>query len=136
ADNKTDIWSPAAKFCKEHRAFLLVDAPASWKVSDAVSHVGDFSAIERAYAAIYFPRVRIPDPLQDGNLADFAPCGALAGIMSRTDAERGVWKAPAGIEAGLRGVLGLSIAGLPGTLTDADSGDLNPLGVNCLRSFP
>jgi phage tail sheath protein FI len=135
-DNGMATWTAAATFCKEHRAFLLVDAPASWKVSDGVSKVGTFSAVERAYAAIYFPRIRIPDPLQDNNLADFAPCGAMAGIMSRTDAERGVWKAPAGIEAGVRGVLGLSIAGLPGTLTDSENGDLNPLGVNCLRAFP
>ena len=47
-----------------------------------------------------------------------------------------MWKAPAGIEASLRGVLGLSVAGLPGTLTDSENGALNPLGVNCLRSFP
>jgi phage tail sheath protein FI len=135
-DNGMASWTAAANFCKERRAFLLVDAPASWKVADGVAHVGDFSAIERSYAAIYFPRLRISDPLQDGNLADFAPSGAVAGIMSRTDADRGVWKAPAGIEASLRGVLGLSVAGLPGTLTDSENGDLNPLGVNCLRSFP
>jgi hypothetical protein len=131
-----ETWTPAAAFCKKHRAFLLVDAAANWDVSGAASGVGQFSAIERAYAAIYFPRLRLPDPLQDNKLADFAPCGALAGIMSRTDADRGVWKAPAGIDASLRGVLGLSIDHLPGALTDADSGTLNPLGVNCLRNFP
>ncbi|HEV2950915.1 MAG TPA: phage tail sheath C-terminal domain-containing protein, partial [Actinomycetota bacterium] len=76
------------------------------------------------------------DPLQDGNLEDFAPSGAVAGVMSRTDAERGVWKAPAGIEAGLRGVLGTSINGIPATLTDKENGDLNPLGINSIRSFP
>jgi len=135
-DNGMASWTAAASFCKERRAFLVVDAPATWKVADGVAHVGDFSAIERSYSAIYFPRLRISDPLQDGNLADFAPSGAVAGIMSRTDADRGVWKAPAGIEASLRGVLGLSVAGLPGTLTDSENGDLNPLGVNCLRSFP
>jgi len=135
-DNGMPTWTAAATFCKAHRAFLLVDADATWSVATAESKVGTFSAIERAYSAIYFPRLRLPDPLQDGNLADFAPCGAVAGIMSRTDADRGVWKAPAGIDASLRGVLGLSVAGLPATLTDADNGRLNPLGVNCLRSFP
>jgi phage tail sheath protein FI len=135
-DNGLASWTASASLCKERRAFLIVDGPASWKVADGVAHVGDFSAIERSYAAVYFPRLRISDPLQDGNLADFAPSGSIAGIMSRTDAERGVWKAPAGIEASLRGVLGLSVAGLPGTLTDSENGDLNPLGVNCLRSFP
>jgi phage tail sheath protein FI len=130
------LWTEAANLCKERRAFLIVDAPSTWSVADAASNVGGFSAIERNYAAIYFPRVRIPDPLQDNNLEDYAPSGVVAGIISRTDAERGVWKAPAGIEAGLRGVLGLSVNGQPATLSDKENGDLNPLGINCLRSFP
>ena len=63
-DNGVATWTAAATLCKGRRAFLLVDAPASWKVSDAVSNVGAFSAIERAYAALYFPRLRITDPLR------------------------------------------------------------------------
>ena len=47
-------------------------------------------------AALYFPRVRQADPLRDGQIDTFAPCGAVAGVMARTDAQRGVWKAPAG----------------------------------------
>ena len=140
-DNQMSTWTDAANFCKERRAVLLVDAPSDWTLDSSQAtyppkKVGDFSAIERSYAALYFPRLRLSDPLQDNNLADFAPCGVMAGIMSRTDAERGVWKAPAGIEAGLRGVLGLSINGLPGSLTDKENGDLNPLGINCFRGFP
>jgi phage tail sheath protein FI len=134
-------WSPAAKFCKDRRAMLIVDAPADWTLDSASANyppkkLSAFSAIERSYAAIYFPRIRLPDPLQDNNLNDFAPCGVVAGVFSRTDAERGVWKAPAGIEAGLRGVLGLSINSKPESITDKENGDLNPLGINCLRSFP
>ena len=122
--------------CAERRAFLIVDAPASWDVLGAVDAVDDFSAIDRSHAALYFPRLRIPDPLQENELEDFAPCGAVAGVISRTDATRGVWKAPAGIEAKLEGVLGLSINGLKGNLTDGEVGRLNPIGVNCLRAFP
>ncbi len=73
----------------------------------------------------------MPDPLKENRLETFAPCGVMAGIFSRTDATRGVWKAPAGIEATLNGVVALSVK-----LTDGESGQLNPLGVNCLRSFP
>jgi phage tail sheath protein FI len=47
------------------------------------------------------------------------------------DSQRGVWKAPAGTDASLGGVAGLSVE-----LTDAESGLLNPLGINCLRTFP
>ena len=51
-------------------------------------------------SALYFPWVRAPDPLQrEPRCATFAPCGAVAGIYARTDAQRGVWKAPAGIDA-------------------------------------
>jgi phage tail sheath protein FI len=51
--------------------------------------------------------------------------------MARTDATRGVWKAPAGLDASLNG-----IRGLQANLTDAENGQLNPLGINCLRTFP
>jgi phage tail sheath protein FI len=135
-DVPISVWTAAAALCKDRRAFLIVDAPAGWTVSTAASSVGSFSAIERSYSALYFPRIRANDPLQDGALTDFAPSGAVAGIMSRIDADRGVWKAPAGIEASVRGVLGLSVNGLPATLNDSDSGNLNPLGVNCIRAFP
>ncbi len=55
----------------------------------------------------------------------------MAGICARTDAQRGVWKAPAGTEATIVGVQGLTV-----TLTDNENGDLNKIGVNCLRTFP
>ena len=82
-------------------------------------------------AALYFPRVIEADPLLDSKLDTFAPCGVIAGVMARTDATRGVWKAPAGIEAALRGTQGLSVK-----MTDEDNGIINPLGINSLRSFP
>jgi phage tail sheath protein FI len=80
---------------------------------------------------LYFPRVIQPDPLQQGQLAEFPPCGVVAGIISRTDAARGVWKAPAGREATLMGVTALTAQ-----LSSANTSVLNPLAVNCLRSFP
>ena len=139
ADIPMDVWSVAAQFCVSERALLLVDAPRSWDVSDAIdaaNGVSTFSAIPRKNAALYFPRVRLIDPLQDGQLEDFAPCGVVAGVIARTDAARGVWKAPAGIEANLQGVLGLSIGEAPGVLTDNENGLLNPRGINCLRNLP
>ncbi len=54
----------------------------------------------------------------------------MAGLIARTDAQRGVWKAPAGIEASLMGVTDLAI-----NLTDSGNGTLNQKGINCLRSF-
>lgn len=83
------------------------------------------------YSAFFFPRIKIPNPLKNNLVEEFVPCGAIAGVFARTDAERGVWKAPAGIEATLSGVHELSY-----TLTDDENGNLNKQGINCIRTFP
>jgi phage tail sheath protein FI len=129
-DVAMSTWTAAAALCKERRALLIVDAPKNWSVSTASAGIGGYSAIERKNAALYFPRLRMADPLQDGQLSDFAPCGVIAGLMTRTDSSRGVWKAPAGIEANLQGVSALTV-----NMTDRENGLLNPLGINCLRTF-
>jgi len=69
--------------------------------------------------------------LRDDQRETFAACGAVAGVFARTDTQRGVWKAPAGLDATLVGAPALSVP-----LTDAENGELNPLGINCLRAFP
>jgi len=130
-------WAEAGTLCKDRRAVLLVDAPRGWDVGSAVTKVvADFNMTAKSYAALYFPRLRMADPLAENKLEDFAPCGVVAGVISRTDAERGVWKAPAGIEAALGGVFGFSVNGSPANLNDDDSGQINPVAVNALRSVP
>jgi len=124
----------ALNLCVERRAMLLVDAPSGWNsVQTAADRMAAFGLSGEAArnAAVFFPRVRMPDPLQDGRMESFAPCGVVAGVFARTDQQRGVWKAPAGLDASLNGVPELSL-----TLTDAENGQLNPLGLNCLRTFP
>ncbi len=153
---KTDIWNllcvlPAthgsaildtvladgARLCIDRRAFFIVDPPPAWTdipsaVNPAKAH--PFTGTEFAKsAAVYFPRLRIPDPSPvSSDLHDnVAACGALAGLFARTDAQRGVWKAPAGTGAGFAGVDSFMVP-----MTDKENGRLNPLGVNCLRTFP
>ena len=82
-------------------------------------------------AAVFFPRVMIPDPLTNGRLRDVAPSGTMAGVFAATDSARGVWKAPAGIDASLR-----NVSQLVYNPVDRENGVLNPLGINCLRNFP
>jgi hypothetical protein len=131
-DVDSGLITAAATYCQERRAFLLVDPPSSWTDKDkAKAGIEAGVGTTSNYAAIFFPRLRQPNPLRDNQIEDFVPCGAVAGIFSRTDAQRGVWKAPAGLEATLRGVPALSVP-----LTNAENGELNPLGVNCLRSLP
>jgi phage tail sheath protein FI len=81
-------------------------------------------------AAFYFPWVNAPDALQEGRPRAFPPCGFAAGLYAKTDVNRGVWKAPAGTEASLTGVTGLTQ-----TLTDLENGNLNIQAINCLRFF-
>jgi len=124
-------WDAAAAYCVRRRAMLIVDPDADWdEPSDVVSGLGAL-VTRSANAALYFPRIRVPDPLKENRLETFAPSGAVAGVIARTDAQRGVWKAPAGQEATLNGVPELSVR-----LTDGQHGQLNPIGVNCLRTFP
>ena len=135
-DIDVDLVSAAAAYCEKRRAMLLVDPPSDWIDKDSAVNKFTDPSIDNVgtrskNAAIFFPRLKQPDILHNNQVGTFVPCGVMAGIFARTDAQRGVWKAPAGLEASLVGVPQLSV-----NLTDAENGDLNQLGVNCLRSFP
>jgi uncharacterized protein len=127
------ILTMALQYCQQRRAVLIVDSPPGLKPQDMVAQItgpnlpkGDLGT----YAAIYYPWLKAPDVLK-GKLQTFPPSGVIAGLYARTDATRGVWKAPAGTDATLIGVQGMDYL-----LNDAENGSLNPHGVNCLRIFP
>ena len=126
------IVDEAVQYCQARRAMFLIDPPPGWPVLKQAGEgqIKDIGA-PSSYAAVFYPRLLQPNPLRDGQEEAFAPCGAVAGIFARTDAQRGVWKAPAGLEAVLSGVPRLAV-----NLSDGENGQLNPLGVNCLRNFP
>ncbi|MDT8760906.1 phage tail sheath subtilisin-like domain-containing protein [Sphingomonas psychrotolerans] len=133
------VYQSAMEYCRRHRAMLLVDSPFEWSANpvtapaDAVAGLPalGLSGEGARNAALYFPPLLEADPLRDGQTDIFVPCGAVAGIMARTDSTRGVWKAPAGLDAAINGIQGLVVK-----LNDAENGMLNPLGINCLRAFP
>ncbi len=126
------VLADAAAYCEERRAFFIIDAPATAVQPEQMVAVVNGTALPKSdHAAVYYPWVQIADPLKNGKLRVTPPCGTVAGLYARTDANRGVWKAPAGTEATLGGVQALGHA-----LTDRENGSLNPLGVNCLRLFP
>jgi phage tail sheath protein FI len=133
------IYSKAVELCVEKRAMLIVDSPVEWgsSVSGAVSNpISNLSSLlitgtSARNAALFYPLVQKSDPLRDNQLDTFVPSGAIAGVMAKTDTNRGVWKAPAGNDAALSGVSALQI-----NLNDLENGQLNRLGINCLRSFP
>ena len=136
ADTDKPTWDAAVAYAKERRAMVLVDPPFHTSGWDEASDVTAANAITTVAArsenaALFFPRIRIANPLAENRPEPFAPGGAVAGVIARTDASRGVWKSAAGIDATLTGVLALDVS-----LTDPENGTINPLGVNCLRNFP
>ena len=125
----------ALAYCQAERAFLVVDSPTS-----------GFAAIPPAlgtitgrgeHGALYYPRLQVTEPVPGGTRTLNIPaCGAVAGVMARIDTTRGIWKAPAGLEAGIVGITGLANPTGAPPVDDNLSGQLNPHGVNVLRSFP
>lgn len=131
------VYSAALSYCERRRAMLIIDPPSNWNSADDPSDnsIGidgnNLRPLRHRNAAIFFPRIIAPDQLDENRPQEFVPCGVVAGVIARIDGERGVWKSPAGIETTLSGVTDLTVR-----LTDQENGDLNPLGVNCLRILP
>lgn len=128
----SSVVSAATQYCEEKRAFFIIDIPSDVNseagMRNWMQNTGD--SLRHANAAVYFPRLLMPDPLNEFRPRNIGTSGTIAGIFARTDSARGVWKAPAGTEAGLKGV------SLAVKITDLENGALNPLGVNVLRTFP
>ena len=127
------ISKAASAYCEKRRAFLILDAPDDWTKDgnlnqDELKYNEIRNGIVKTHSAIYYPRIKFSEA---GTIKYIGPSGMVAGVMARTDAQRGVWKAPAGIEADLRGALDLEVS-----LTDLENGVLNKQGVNCIRMFP
>ncbi|MEQ9400911.1 MAG: phage tail sheath subtilisin-like domain-containing protein [Longimicrobiales bacterium] len=124
------LWGAGSVFCQQKRAFLLMDPPASWTSAQAAKAGVDTlrTGLVKDHAALYFPRLVMNE---NGRLVTVGPTGAIAGLMGRIDSSRGVWKAPAGTEADLRGIVGVERP-----FTDAENGLVNPRAINMIRSFP
>ncbi|RYF98736.1 MAG: phage tail sheath family protein [Chitinophagaceae bacterium] len=124
------LYGSASVYCQKRRAFLLMDSPTNWTDAQVASTgvAGIRVGLVKDYSAVFFPQIIIKDNYLN---KDIGPAGALAGLFARTDASRGVWKAPAGIEGDLRDVVGVKTR-----YSDAENGILNPRAINTIRSFP
>ena len=118
-------------FCAERRAFLIVDSAETATSASLQGGVDPgLAGSEAMNAAFYFPWVNAPNPLNNLQPEAYPPCGFIAGLYARTDAARGVWKAPAGRSASLTGATGPAQP-----LSSGESGLLNREAVNCIRFF-
>ncbi len=139
SDTSPEVNGKAAEYCSRRSAIYVVDGPRSWT---ATATTGDFGNLDpgpdlgitdeasQECTAVYFPRIMRPDPARGGLVTSASACGVVAGQMARNDVNRGVWKAPAGVAVSLGGVSGLEV-----NVSDGQQGQLNPVGVNCLRNF-
>jgi hypothetical protein len=129
------VISAAETYCASRWAFLLVDVPQGGlaqqdSLTGIQAWLTNYATLRSSYAALYYPRPQIPDPLNGYRLRSVGPSGTIAGLYAQTDGTRGVWKAPAGTAATLTGVPSLTY-----NMTDAENGVLNPLAINGLRTF-
>jgi len=102
--------------------FAILDCPAGMSVQDMIGWRKDRMNFDSKYGALYYPWIKV-----NGKLVP--PSGHVAGVYARVDAERGVHKAPA--NEIVRGAIGLEI-----NVSRNEQDMLNPIGVNCIRSFP
>ena len=123
------VLAAAIAHATKRRAMVILDPPSTWHtVSDAMAGATRF--LETRDATLYFPRLSRADPMRGGRVRDFAPSGAVAGMLARLDLNQGVWRSPAGGNATLSGVTPT----IPLTKPDLDL--LNPVGINGIRALP
>jgi phage tail sheath protein FI len=130
--------SAALAHCEDMRnRVLIIDPEPGFELTSA-SRVDQLKLPTSTYSVTYYPWVKVANPFYKAEApgtksptVTVAPSAFAAGMWSRIDARRGVWKAPAGVETGLTGVAGLEFV-----VDDGAQDQLNPLGVNCLRSLP
>lgn len=114
----------AIRYCELRGALFIADPSVAWRsASQAIAGLDAAFPTRSAHVALFFPFLR-------DKTKTVAPCGAVAGVMARTDVRRGVWRPAAGLEATLEGVSGPALK-----LSDSQNGALNAQGINCLRTF-
>jgi len=116
---------------------VIVDPPVATELTTELA-VSDLGLPTSTYTVLYYPWVRVANPFYDEDENPgvqptllVPPSGYAAGMWSKIDGRRGVWKAPAGVETNLLGLSALRF-----DVGDGEQDQLNPLGVNALRKLP
>jgi hypothetical protein len=124
------VLSAAEAYCRDRGSLLLADAPLRAETpTQVLAALAGGGWPPSSSAAVFHPWLYVEGANGKRHLAP--PCGSVAGLLARTDLERGVWKAPAGSHARLHGVRALHI-----DIGEAEAAGLGERGVNCLRMVP
>jgi len=114
---------------KERYRFAVLDTPPGLNAQQAIEW-RNFINFDSSYAALYYPWIKVADLSGGGSTTKMVPpSGHMVGIYNRADAERGVHKAPA--NETVLGAIDLELH-----LSKGEQDLLNPIGVNCIRTFP
>lgn len=114
--------------------FFVTNPPASVNTPVMAKDfaMNQISKSAGGYAALYYPWLEVNDPIGTSSpTLPIPPAGPIAGLYASIDGRRGVWKAPAGTEAGLANVVKLT-----DKVSDVKQDLLNPHGVNAIRRMP
>jgi len=127
---RSTLWGAASSFCQKKRAFLIADIEPTLQTPDGVlaELLDARTGVVKDHTGVWWPQVTIAS---NGTRKNIDPSGSIAGLMSRIDGSRGVWKAPAGLEGSILGVLGVRVP-----MSDEQNGLINPEAINAVRSFP
>lgn len=106
----------------------ILDPPPNMNAQQIREWRRDKAGYDSKQATLYWPWIKVFDPATGKNIF-VPPSGHLAGVWARSDNTRGVHKAPA--NEVVRGVISLAL-----NITKAEHDELNPQGINCIRSFP
>ena len=111
--------------------FVVADPPSGLDAEGVATYAAGLPS--SSHVAVYYPHLFITDAAAgtQGATRLVPPGGAVCGVMSATDSSRGVWKAPAGLSAGLTGVVSTETK-----LTHDDLELLNSNHVNAIRHAP
>lgn len=133
-----EIISQTLAHCESMKNRVLILDPEPGVELDQAAIVNGMALPSSTYSTLYYPWVDVTNPEYNeetnpnvSTTVSVAPSAFAAGIWSKTDARRGVWKAPAGVETQLLGA-----AGLEYTVEETEQDQLNPLGINCIRMLP
>ena len=116
---------------------LIIDPPETTELSNS-NEVATMVLPTSSFTVLYYPWVSVSNPVYHpdrnpsvSSTINIAPSAIASGMWAKIDTQRGVWKAPAGVEAQLTGISSLKFQ-----VENLEQDKLNPLGVNCIRKLP